>query len=270
MPKRKTYDRGFVANVYETDVAYQARMQKAHDRAQFSGGLTKVRRLMAAKEAKEYANKMTGGFLGIELKFFDNALLPTALQSSTDATLGVLNPSAVISFTTIAQGDGEQQRDGKRAVMKSLYVSGTVKTPGLNLATGSVIQPLIFIALVQDKQSNGAEVNSENIYKNIAANSNLSANPLRNLKFSSRFRVLAATQFMMPRPSVNWNGTTEDVAGTTVPFKLNWKGEMPVTYSGTTANIANVTDNSINLIAWASNTSLGPTIQYVARTRFVG
>ena len=98
----------------------------------------------------------------------------------------------------------------------------------------------------------------------------LAASPLRNLQFSSRFKVLATEEISLTNPNMVWDGTNVEQNGLVVPFKIGWNGEMPITYSGTTGVIANTVDNSIHVIAFCNNTDLDPLLYYNARIRFVG
>lgn len=73
-------------------------------------------------------------------------------------------------------------------------------------------------------------------------------------------------------PTLTYDGTNIEQTGFHTPFKLSWKGLMPVTFvtGSTTADIANVTNNSLQIVAYCSNTSMVPNILYNARVRFVG
>jgi len=82
------------------------------------------RRLRAARYI---ANQRSGGFLGIEKKFYDTGLTSAALTAPTDATGGEHDPSSTSMISTPAQGDSEQNRDGKRIVIKSVQITGVVR-----------------------------------------------------------------------------------------------------------------------------------------------
>ncbi len=214
-------------------------------------------------------NYRTGGFIGIEKKFYDTSLVGGVLAIAT--TGAEHNPSATLNFCTMAQGDGEENRDGRRATVKSVFVNGTVSIAKQTNQTSVDDWPTIFIALVWDKQTNGAPLNSEDVYGNKSGDSTLSASMLRNLQFSSRFRILASAQFrMIPSADAVFDGTNFEIPGFTRPFKLSWSGNMPVEYKGTTADVANITNNSIQLVAYCTNNGTAPLINYNARTRFVG
>lgn len=215
-------------------------------------------------------NRRTGGFLGIEYKFYDTSVVASAIVSPSDAAGGEQDQSATICATTITQGDGEQQRDGRKVVVKNIYINGTVSTAALVNQTAMKVAPIVYIAMVQDKQTNGATIVSENVFKNIGANGILAASPLRNLQESSRYRVLAKVQLDLKDPEASYDGTNIEIAGTEIPFSLSWSGMMNILYKATTETIANTVDNSVHVIAYCSNTGLVPLLNYNCRTRFVG
>ncbi len=224
----------------------------------------------AARRGRRIANRSTAGFLGMELKFYDTSLSSHALTSPSDATGGECNPSATVNFTTIAQGDGEENRDGRKVTVKSVFINGTIKVPLQTNQTATEGAAVVFLALVHDTQTNGAQLDSESVYTNKVAASSGAASPMRNLKFSSRFRVLATRRFALEQPQVVYDGTNIEQGGYEKPFVLSWRGNMNIIYKATTSDVANITDNSIQLICFCSNTATGPLLNYNARTRFVG
>ncbi len=220
------------------------------------------------------SNISTRGFMGIELKFLDTANTGFALLAPTDAAGGEVQPGvgATGSISAMAQGDGEQQRDGRKCTLKSVYVSGRVDCSAQANQTAGDNAAQCFIALVLDTQTNAATVASENVFANQSAAGTLAANPMRNLEFSSRFRILATDILTFDQPQMVWDGTNVEQAGLSKSFKFFKKLNIPVVHNttGTTANVSTITDNSLHIIAYTSSTSLAPNIRYNARVRFVG
>lgn len=217
-------------------------------------------------------NIRTGGFLGIEKKFYDTFLIAGDIAGGTDATGGELDPSATLTLNTVAQGDGESNRDGRLLNMDSLEIHGTIHIPGSADATTPNTPPLVFVACVLDKQANGAKLNSEDVFCNVGANASTAAQPFRNLEYHSRFRILKSKVFTMKMPEMVHDGTQYDKSGQRTPFRwfINLKG-MRVTYKNTTADIANITDNAISMVAFTSNvTGVDADLHYAARLRFTG
>lgn len=230
--------------------------------------------------ARTVANARSGGFLGIENKFFDTHLLNHALVSNGAWHGHEADPATYLCLNSPAQGDGQSNRDGKQIRCTSVYVSGQVirtvasgtSTPGAGAN--------VFIALVLDTQTNGAQLNSEDVYVNPAGNSITCAIPLRNLEYTSRFKVLKTQvlEFSAPNgytdaPDVSGAGGGDyDIGGTSSQFSWYCKLDLPVNFTDTTASVANIMDNSLHIVA-CSEVSSGSTnflLSYNARVRFVG
>ncbi len=214
-------------------------------------------------------NPRTGGFTGIELKFADLGLSASALTVPADASGGEHDPSTD-NLAGIAQGDGESQRDGRRCVIKSVFVNGQINIPAQVNQTAADAAASFFIALVWDKQTNGSTINSEDVFVNPAGVAATAASPLRNLQFISRFQVLATRRFDIQSPEMVWDGTNVEQGGRVRKFAIYKKLEIPVNHTGTTAAIASVSDNSLHIVGYTTSTGMVPTISYSSRVRFVG
>ncbi len=209
--------------------------------------------------------------LGIELKFYDQKLLQSALASPTDATGGEKNPSAVISLNTIVQGDGESQRDGRQVTNKKISVKVIIKLePQAN--EGTPAEPtVVWVALIRNKQTNGLLLNSEDVVTNPGANAITAASPFNNLKFVKKFSTLATHTEVFDAPAYAvFDGTNIDQGGQMRAFEFHVPLNFTTNYSAATEDIANTVDNSINIIAFCNNTDLAPSISYSSRLRFVG
>lgn len=219
-------------------------------------------------------NLVTMGLLGVERKFYDTQLVATNLVAPTDATGGEFDPSATSMISTPAQGDGAQNRDGKRIVIESVQIEGTVGWANSEDQVDPFTWPEVFIALVLDTQSNATQINSEDVFTN-SNTANLATRPLRNMAYAERFKVLRVVRFRIDPVEMNVAASNKYTVNAGVQgwsiFK-SFKGGLPVNFTatGTTASIANVTDNSLHIIAYATSTSLTPFINYNARIRFVG
>ncbi len=217
-------------------------------------------------------NRRTGGYLGREVKFYDTALVTGALASTGTNWAGAeQNPSATICLNSVTQGDGESQRDGRNISMKSVQINGLVGFASQTNQTATDVLPIVHLAVVLDTQTNGALLNSEDVYINPSANGTVGINPFRNLQYSKRFRILGTRKIAFTGHNSVYDGTNIEIDGYYKPFKIfcPLKG-MKTTYSGTTETIANIVDNSISIIAATSSTDLAPSISYNARLRFCG
>lgn len=233
-------------------------------------------RKAVAAEVKRVLNGRTGGYVGLEKKFFDSER-SIAIPVSTDASGCEADPTTLLCLNCPAQGDGESERDGRQISMSSIQVKGMVSIAAQSDQTAGDVIPDVMIALVLDKQTNGSQLNSEDVYENPSGFSTLASQPFRNLENSQRFRVLktvhvTSTELAGAIQPV-YDGTNIEQQGANVPFSMyvNLKGMKVNFISGqTSSTISAIADNSIHVIAYASNVSASPTLLYNARLRFVG
>lgn len=233
-------------------------------------------RKSVAAEVKRVLNGRTGGFVGLEKKFFDSGF-NGALSANGTAIDGEKDPTTLLCLNCPAQGDGESQRDGRQISMQSINVKGVVQIAAQADQTAGDQVPDIFIALVLDKQTNGVQLDSEDVFDNPASATALAAQPFRNLEYSQRFRVLktvkVSAQDLAGAIQPVFDGTNIEQQGAQIPFSMYCKlNGMKVNFiSGqTTSVIAAIADNSLHIVAYASNTSMAPVLTYSSRLRFVG
>lgn len=236
---------------------------------------TYVNRLGSAtrQRALAIANSRTAGFLGLEKKFYDTMRTGAAIAAPTDATGGMVNPTAPNLISTPAQGDGPSDRDGKRIVIKSVQIKGLVTVTHVEGAVDVLgAATHVFVALVQDTQTNGAAMNSQDCFKNTTAAAAGAASPIRNLLYASRFRVLKewsldVTPKTLAASAANayyWNGTF-------AAFECYLPLDIPVNFTaGTGSDVTNVVDNSLHMVAYCTSTAASPLLHYNARIRFMG
>lgn len=212
-------------------------------------------------------NWQSGGFLGIEKKFYDTYVTDGVLV--TTAASAEFDPAANVScLNAMAEGDGESNRDGKKILMKSVEVNGHVNTTLQADQADAVNAVTVRVWLVLDTQTNGAQMDSEKFLLDTAGVDSLS---LRNLKYSSRFKTLACkTMVLAPSNSHGDGANTGSVAGSIRPFRFFKRLNIVTNFSNTSADIANIVDNSLHIIAVASAVAGAPKISYQARVRFIG
>ncbi len=217
----------------------------------------------------------TGGFLGLELKFLDCAWNSVVVSASTDGANGEMQPSSgcTNAISVPAQGDGESQRDGRKYVMKSVWVSGIIATSASAAEAGADDIYGYYFALVLDTQCNKATIVSENVYDNPSTISiGILPQPLRNLENSSRYRILAS-QYVAPGGAYAFNdaAATASISNQVGPtVNLSWRGSINVETAGTTADVASATNNAIHVLAYAGGTQLTPVFIGKSRMRFMG
>lgn len=241
---------------------------------QFGSSVRKLPKRFSSRStaSNRRRNTTTAGFVGIEHKFFDTFRVNSVIGASDDATGGVQDPSATVVISAPGQGTGPSQRDGKKILIESILISGVVILPDLNSQAAAFNIPSIYIAIVMDTQSNAASMTSELAFVNASGNILSAANPLKNLLRSTRFQTIKVWSITPQQPSFASDELNNlEIMGQTIPFEFFKKVSIPVNFNGagTDASIANVSDNSLHVIAF-SNVANYATITYSARIRFVG
>lgn len=202
-------------------------------------------------------NARTGGYMGLEKKFVDYVFPLTAVP--TGVTGSNMDPPGSQALDAIQQGDGESNRDGKNAQVKSIHVQGYFVNTGLHDRIARVV-------LVKDTQTNGALLNGQDVFKDPAGSDN-DVNAWRNLQYSKRFQVLSDQKIHVPACPY-FDGSLGASNLSKVPFVIHQNINYNQTYSGTLSTIASMVDNSVHMLIWADNVDL--TVDYVSRVRFYG
>lgn len=224
----------------------------------------RIRQVRQKRATFKRRNVRTGGFLGIERKFFD-----TEVNNGAFATSWTIEEPATTGLTAIAQGDGESNRDGKNYIIDSIHIKGFLNSAVQESQTAPLADILCRLVLVLDTQTNGAVLTATSV---MDAGQSDDVIAFRNLQFTRRFKVLWDRSFVIKRNNTNEGAANLFAAAATNGpfFKVNhvFKGGLPVTMSSTEADIANVTDNSIHMIGIATSTDA--MLDYQCRVRFRG
>ncbi len=216
-------------------------------------------------------NPRSGGFLGIELKFFETKLTGLTMARTIDASGGMVDPILGDSLNAIDEGTGQSERDGRKALLKSIVVEGMIAADTNDLSAVAHRQAYFFIALVLDTQTNGAQMTSEGAFKNVGSNTDLSASPMPNLEFQSRFKIIKQLRLRAPvNYAVPDGAATGSVSGYQLPWRMAASFNIPVNYTAIDGGISTIMDNSLHLIAWTSSGEQTPKISYSCRVRFLG
>lgn len=210
-------------------------------------------------------NIRTGGFLGMEYKFFDmgysGPLTAPALSAWTGCEHGT-------SLNTPVQGSGPSDRNGNLVHARAITIEGCLSAAD---TTNALPHPrYVFIALVLDTQCNGTALNSEDVYTSPyvgSAQGNII--PFRNLEDRGRFRILAVKRLQL-------NGSTAVDTGpkgtyNKAHFRFHRKLNYPINFKANTGAISDVGNNNLAVVAVADVISIGAiTLTYNSRFRFTG
>ncbi len=208
-------------------------------------------------------NARTGGYLGIETKFTDFGLAETTVL--TTVTGSEMDPVApTLCLNAMVQGDGETQRDGRRALITSLHLRGTVELLATDdngvITRGSIVR----VVVLQDMQTNGAQFNAEDVFSTFGT----ASHAFRNLEFTKRFKILKDAVFVLnPASAAAGTAVTVDTGPVKRYFAWNFnKLNMPVNHNGTTAQVSTITDNSLHIMAFCDAGLVK--LSYNSRSRF--
>ncbi len=221
------------------------------------------------KKRRLSRNVRTGGFLDMEVKFKDFRVNDDAFTQVWAG--GEMEDATALSVSAVAQGDGESERDGRVYWIKSIFIHGTIEQPQTEAQGQPLDDQVVRLALVWDKQTNGAQLNAEDVFLTIASGDDIDS--FRNLQFTKRFQVLADQKHLMQIGRTNTNEGAVNAfasAGVTKNFKFShiFRTPIKVTCKGTTAVIASIVDNSLHIIG--TGTAAGTTLSYASRLRFTG
>lgn len=256
-------------------LARKVASQYAASKAARTAVVASRRSMPASRRSK---NLRTGGYLGIEYKFADQLISPTLVVATVAGA--EVDPATTNCLNAVAEGDGESERIGRKYTITSVHVQGAVYRQNRNGQTEFGDANWVKIALIQDTQTNAAQLNSEDVFKSIGSG----ALAFKNLQYAKRFKILHQETVAVPAGCGAWKLASQDLmtgtftgsydtAGTAVPFSFNKKLNIPVLCKGTSANVSDITDNSLHMIAMsnlsAANDS-GIEIVYQSRVRFVG
>jgi len=217
----------------------------------------------AARARLRKRNIRTAGFLGIEKKFYDKTFSGEIGVAVANA---VSDPAANAScLNAVEQGDGESQRDGRKIVIKSVQVRGDIRGQIEQNQDDVNKAKVVRILLVQDRQTNGAQMTGTQM---LTGATNVE-HAYYNLQYSQRFKVLYDKTFVLQCNTVGTDGAnTNSVGFSAASFKIFRNVNIPVTFTSTAENIANIADNSLHMLALSSETNVD--LAYESRIRFVG
>lgn len=256
--RRSRHRRPMAGRRHRSGVVYGRRVRQRYD-AGFQPRARARRRTYPSQ-----FNRRTGGYLGLEKKFldmeYDAAVSATVAGSEAD-------PTTFLSLNSIAQGDGESNRDGRHCKLRSIYISGNILFAGLDQATPTTL-PYITMLLIRDRQTNGAQFNAEDVLKD-PSNLDLETNAMVNLQHYKRFNIVKRFRIQMRAASSTWDGTSTLAGGQIVPFTMFKNVNDDIHFIGTTAVVANISDVSYHLIC-IGTPGIAANLRYIARTRFVG
>ena len=247
------------------------------------GGQPAAKRKLKYPSAKSGKNTRSGGFIDYDLKYLDTVYDGSVISTTISSSYMAPTSGGILGIPT--EGDGATNRNGRKYVIKNIFVSGVITTSPTN-ALSSVTEGYgYYFALVLDTQNNatlGFPTNGGDIWKSQGGTAAAELpQPLRDLEYTTRFKILDHCYVPAgPLVAVNdydnaatTNPTTSSLGPATSPsVKLSWSGEIPVQliHGATTSSYTSVADNAIALMAIAGSSQFTPLFRGKARVRFIG
>lgn len=190
---------------------------------------------------------------GAELKFLDGF--------SGIHTAGVFGNIVVVSHNVVPQGTGQTQRVGRKIIVQSLSVRGSMQLPSTS-TIGDMDQRLRIVFYV-DTQTNG----SNPIIPEMLNGDPVSIFTFRELSNLSRIKFIFDETFDMPVLAMTGGGVS---APTSTGFRFSRKLNLPIEYdaTATTGALATQRTNNIGSFMISEQTDVAPTILYVWRIRY--
>lgn len=206
-----------------------------------------------------------------ERKYFDsevNALtIPTTAQYFTNCEA---DPATLNCLFAPVTGDDYFNRTGRKVQVIGIKIRGEIQIGAQSNQTVEDQCPIVRLALVMDKQTNGVQLSSEDVFQ---GQSNIGAGYLsfQNGGYFGRFKVLKDKLMGIRNPVAVYDGTNIEQAGYSIPFKWSVKFRKPILVHFNATNggtIADIVDNSFHVLAGQSVAGFC-TLSYKARTTFL-
>lgn len=219
---------------------------------------------------RTYVARTPGGQVNSERKYYDRELNTTIATVSTAFTGAELDPATTNALFAPTQGNDISNREGRKCLVHSVRINGMIIIPAQVNQTAGDEGCCIRLGLVMDKQTNGTQLNSEDVWT-----SGTAAAPIlmsfQNTQFFGRFQVLKEKTFNIQPNNITYDGTNLEQQGSIRAFKLKytWKTPLVVNFNATNGGtVADIVDNSFHVIGACNNITLAPSLQYKSRVSF--
>jgi len=197
-----------------------------------------------------------GRFAGrnAEYKFKD-----TTNALTTAATTGTFLPTTG-SILTIAQGNTESQRIGRKVVVKKINMQIQVELPETtgSSATSDIVRMIVYL----DKQCNGAIATTTGILESADLFS------FRNLANSGRFSILMDKRWAVSCMAGAYDGANDNYGKVRAYKSFSKSCNIPIEYdnSVTTGAITSMRSNNIGVLLFSEGGLMK--VGYVVRVRY--
>ncbi len=218
-----------------------------------------------------------------EMKYFDSERAALALNAQNDWTDSEFDPNTTQEATPITdilglfspkKGTSINNRIGRQAKVHKIKIKGHISVIKQVAQTTGDLPAYVRIILVQDDQTNSAQMAGEDLMADpVTATAAAAINSFQDLKNFGRFQVLKDKIITMQNPNLgNSTAVTNNIVqGLVVPFHFNVVFKTPVVVrfnAGDTGKIGDIVDHSWHIIAMTTSEDLAPQINYMCRVCF--
>lgn len=212
-----------------------------------------------------------GGALGVERKWYDSSVNAATIGGPAGATVtaAMQDPGGIQCLNAPVQGTSQTTRVGNKYNITSIQINGLVYLNPEANATAAEPAYKVTIAIVWDKQTNAAQMASEELWINPSGTAAGLANPLRNLLYSKRFKVLKQIVLTLRPQTMSYDGTNMEQGGEVAPWEYYHEFKKPVVVEcrGNAGNVTDIVNHSFHVVA-TCNVEDVTTMFYNARVRF--
>lgn len=265
------FDRNYIPNPRKMIVQRRAYKRGAR-RSSVNRPFKRPRVNSRATYSRTVSNVRTAGLLGIEHKFLDNYLNSTNLTTAWATYSPAAASATADSISVPAVGTGSTNREGKSYAIESVMVQGYIHRTEQEVVVDPVPDSMVRVLLVLDTQTNGTELPATSVMTIGGGAAATDIMGFRDLQYSKRFKIIGDTKVKVLKTPIGWGGTANEYSApdvvSTFKFMKTFKNPIRVECTGTTADVASVVDNNLNIIAAASDANCN--ISYSSRIRFVG
>lgn len=251
--------------------AYDSSKRRKYSSASSKYGRKKMVSTKRAASTMLFVPRSVGNPRAVtERKYFDSQYSAAVGATTTSFASAEADPTTLNTLFAPTQGDDFNQRTGRKVQVLSIKVMGHISCAAQADQTGADPASLIRLLLVQDKQTNAQQLNSEDVIS--SGDGSQAVNFFQNPAFFGRFRVLKDKRIVMQNPTMSYDGTNIEQAGLTRTFKISVKFRKPVVihYNSTNGGtVADVVDNSFHILAGTNGLGLGCVLNYKVRTVFL-
>jgi len=219
-----------------------------------------------------------------EMKYFDCTLETAAISAlnttwvagtmqdpATTVNLGSAAVATPLCLFVPTVGAALNQRIGRKVKVLKIKLNGQILVPTQAAQAAADTPTFIRILLVQDMQTNAAQMTGAALMNNGSGAQNTICS-FQNPDNFGRFRVLKDKRIILESPNTfNDAAATGAQYGLQRAFKMNINFKMPVEVHFNATNggtVADIVDNSFHIVCGATNISLAPTLTYYSRVCF--